>query len=300
MTLVAGVDGGQSSTVAVIVDDAERVLGRGVAGPSDHVDEPVDSHRCADACELAVARALAAAKLAPLTPLETVVVGLSGFDGAMHGAAPRFSGATVRFEHDAPIALAGAIAQRPGVIVIAGTGSVAYGEAVDGRAIRIGGFGYLFGDVGSAFVLARDALAYAMAQEDHGNRTGVGQAALAYFNQPNLRALARAYYLKEIPRPELATFARVVLDAVRLGDPEAGALVDAAANALADLATTAIERLKLAGKTVPVAFIGGMTKNVDLHARAARALAARAPHAITVSPAHEPAIGAARMALGRW
>jgi N-acetylglucosamine kinase-like BadF-type ATPase len=295
--LFAGIDGGQSSTTAVVMGGSGQTLGRGTAGPCDHVGEPPDSRRCADACEAAVAEALVAAGLPPDSPLDAVVVGLSGYDGAFHGVPPFFGSALVRFVHDAPIALAGAVERRPAVVVIAGTGSVAYGEDGSGNGIRIGGFGYVFGDEGSSFWLARSALSEAMKADDRGTSSRLGEAARAYFDRPDLRALARAFYLHEIGRPELATFARVILDAARLGDSEANALVDAGADALAGLAALAMQRLALGAQSVPVALTGGLFANPHFTRRTADRLEHLAPGARIVKPLHDPATGAARMAM---
>lgn len=295
--LFAGIDGGQSSTTAVVMNGSGEPLGRGSAGPCDHVDEPPDSRRCADACEAAVANALRAAGLPPDSPLDAVVVGLSGYDGALHGVPPDFGPALVRFVHDAPIALAGAVERRPAVVVIAGTGSVAYGEDGAGNGIRIGGYGYLFGDEGSSFWLARSALSTAMQAADRGSESRLGEAARAYFDRPDVRALARAFYVHEISRPELAKFARVVLDAARLGDAEASALVDAAALALAELAATAAQRLGLGAQSVPVALTGGLFANAEFTRRTAEHLERQLPGARVVKPLHDPATGAARMAM---
>jgi len=296
-SLFAGIDGGQSSTTAVVVNASGDVLGRGTAGPCDHVDEPPDSRRCAEACESAVARALVAAHLPERSPLDAVVIGISGYDGVFHGVPPVFGDARVHFVHDAPIALAGAVDRRPAVVVIAGTGSVAYGEDAAGKGVRIGGYGFVFGDEGSSFALARGALAYAMDQADRGRGSRLGDAALAYFDRSDLRVLARAFYLKEIGRPQLANFARVVLDAARLGDPEAAALVERAANALAALAANAIARLGLSGVSVPVAFTGGLFANAEFTRRTVEALNVLAPSARAVKPLRDPATGAARLAL---
>lgn len=293
----AGIDGGQSSTTAVVMNGSGEVVGRGVAGPCDHIDEPPDSRRCADACETALARALVTADLPETLPLGAVVVGLSGYDGSLHGIAPLFTTANVRYMHDAPIALAGAVDRRPAVVVIAGTGSVAYGEDAAGARVRIGGYGYLFGDAGSSFALARDALIYAMDRADRGAVCALGEAALAYFDRSDLRALARAFYLREIARPDLATFARVVLDAARLGDSEASVLVEGAAVALATLAARAIDRLHLERASVPVALTGGLFANADLYRRVTDVLASLAENARVVKPQHDPAVGAARLAM---
>ena len=294
---MVGIDAGQSSTTAVVVDSDGVVRARGKGGPADHVDEPPGSRKAADACTTAVMRALDAAGLARDTPFEAVTVGLSGYDDDFDGARPVFATPNVRLAHDAPIALACAVHARPAIAVIAGTGSVAYGEDGAGTAVRVGGWGFLFGDEGSGFAVARDALAHAMAEDDRGARSPLGDAALAYFDRRNLHVLATAALLGRIARGELASFARVVHDAARLGDPDAAAIVDAAAAALAALAGVAIARLNLAERSVPVAFCGGAFRNDAFLARTRERLGAVAPNALAVRPRYDAAIGAALLAF---
>ena len=297
MKLVAGIDGGQSHTTAVVVDQDGVVRGRGRGGPADHVDEPPGSRKFADASNDALMRALDAAGLPRATRFEAVHAGLSGYDAHFDGAQPQFAAPVVRVQHDAPVALAGAVHARPAVVVIAGTGSVAYGEAADGTSVRVGGWGFLFGDEGSAFAVARDGLAYAMAEEDRGARSPLGEAALSYFDRRNLRDLATAALLGRISRAELAGFARLVHDAARLGDAGASAIVGEAASALAALAATALARLDLGARDVPVAFAGGAFVNEAFFARARERLAELAPRARAVTPRYDPAIGAALLAF---
>ena len=297
MRYVAGIDGGQSSTTAVVVDEKGVVRGRGGAGPADHVDEPPGSRKFADACTTALARALEAAGLSRDTRFAAVHAGLSGYDERFDGARPAFSADTFRVQHDAPVALAGAVQTLPAVVVIAGTGSVAYGKGAEGQSVRAGGWGYLFGDAGSAFAVARDALAHAMAADDRGARSPLGDAALAYFDRPNLRALATEAQLGRIPRAQVASFARVVHDAARLGDANADAIVDGAATALANLAAVTLARLHLSSDAVPVAFAGGAFANDAFFARTRERLAALAPHAQAVTARYDPATGAALLAF---
>jgi glucosamine kinase len=296
--LFAGIDGGQSSTIAVVAGANGEVLGRGTAGPSDHVDEPATSQRAAQACEGALAAALAAAHLPLDAPLEAVVIGLSGYEGSWHGREPHFASPIVRYKHDSVIALAGAIRERPAAVVIAGTGSAGYGEDANREPIRAGGFGYLFGDDGSSFAIARTALAAAMRVSDRGVLTDLGAAALSYFDCSDLRALARAVSLRQIARPQLAGFTRLVFDAARLGDPEAAGIIDDAAAALAGLAQLLVEQLGSADvPAVPVAFVGGAVENAEFRATIARRLENATPLARVVAPAHEPAVGAALLAI---
>lgn len=294
---VAGVDGGQSSTLAVIVSEDGRLVGRGIAGPAAHVDEPPGATIAADAVATAVGGALAAAGLAADTTLDAVRIGLSGWDDHFDGVLPALRARSVRLSHDATIALAGAVPSRPAVVVIAGTGSVAYGEGLGGTTVRLGGWGHLFGDAGSAFAVARDGLATAMRADDAGEHHPLGEAALAYFDRPDVRALATAAIQGRIPRSALAGFARVVFDAARLGDGDAIAIVESAAAALAELAAAAVRRLEGEGP-IQVAFTGGLVANEAFRADVHERLAVLAPSAVAVAARYEPAVGAALLAFG--
>jgi len=295
---VAGIDGGQSSTTAVVVDQNGMVCGRGAAGPADHVDEPPGSRKFAEASTTALARALDAARMPRDTRLEAVHAGLSGYDDRFDGALPAFAAGAVRVQHDAPVALAGAVHARPAVVVIAGTGSVAYGEDGAGTSVRAGGWGYLFGDQGSAFAVARDALAHAMREDDRDRRSPLGDAALAFFDRRDLRELATQALLGRLTRRELASFARVVHNAAKLGDPDAAAIVQEAASSLAGLAAIAVERLHLGGRPVTVALSGGAFGSETLLARVRERLGTLVPNALVVPPRYDAAIGAALLAFG--
>ena len=297
MRYVAGIDAGQSSTQAVVIDERGAVVGRGAAGPADHVDEPPGSTKFADACREAVERALDVANLPRDTVLEAVHAGLSGYDERFDGAQPSLHAKLLRVEHDAPVALAAAVQSRPAIVVIAGTGSVAYGENVERACLRLGGWGYLFGDDGSAFAVARDALAFAMDEHDRGRTSALGDAALAFFDRRSLREIATLALQGRITRAQLATFARVVHDAARLGDPDAGRIVEQAAAALAELAAVMIERLGLAERPVPVGLVGGAFANDAFVERVRRLLGGLAPSANAVRARYDPAIGAALLAF---
>ncbi|MBC5800327.1 MAG: hypothetical protein GIW94_10215, partial [Candidatus Eremiobacteraeota bacterium] len=211
--LVAGVDGGQSSTRAAIGDAGGRILGRGTGPAADLVGEPRDSGRQ----RAAIARALGAAKeAAGLTadvPLAAAVIGLTGYDGDprnAHEFAPSADTAVV--VHDAVVAHAGALAGEAGIVVLAGTGSVAVGIAERGAPyVRAGGWGYFFGDRGSALGIAREAIAWAMGAADRGEPSQLGAAALRFFGAANLHDIQNAFAHGDLSRPALAAFAEQVL-----------------------------------------------------------------------------------------
>jgi N-acetylglucosamine kinase-like BadF-type ATPase len=297
MRYVAGIDGGQSSTTAAIVDETGAVVGRGTAGPADHVDEGPGSARCADACTAAFAAALESAGLSPLTRVEAVVAGISGYDDTFDGAVPALAADRFRFVHDLPIALAGAVPFRPAVLLLSGTGSAAYGEDEQGRGVSSGGWGYLFGDEGSAFAIARDALAAAMRADDRGELVALTQPALDFFAVVGMRALASAALRGRISRTRVASFAPRVHDAAAAGDADGLRIIADAADALASLAALTIARLDRAGEAVAVVLAGGSFENSAFASLVGTRLHAHAPHAAVLRPQHTAAVGAALLAF---
>jgi len=292
--LFAGIDGGQSSTVATIGDRSGRVLGRGVAGPADEVGQAADSTRLRDALAAALAAALESSGLPRDADFAEIVAGISGYEGRAVGLAPDLPSRSVHLMHDAPIAHAGAFCGAGGAIVIAGTGSVAY--VGDGAApgATYGGWGYLFGDEGSAFWLAREAVAESMrgAGRVAGQDDARTQALLDTFGCDSLRELARGFYGGVISRSALARYARRTID-----DPRWAPLVARGARALADLARTALDAHPSVLRRV--AFAGGLFTSPAYRGAVAQELGRMEPP-IDIAPArYEPAIGALLLAYAR-
>ncbi len=155
MTLFGGIDAGQSGTVAVIGDESGRILGRGEGGAADEIGQDSHSTRLRDALRLAYDHAASAAKLPEGARCARIVAGISGYEGRVYGRAPALPCDELVLLHDAVIAHAGAFAGGPGVAVIAGTGSVAYGRNARGEAVTVGGWGYLFASPRRAFWFSR-------------------------------------------------------------------------------------------------------------------------------------------------
>lgn len=289
MTLVAGIDGGQSSTVAVIGDESGRVLGRGAAGPADEVGVTAGSTRLNDALNGALDDARRAAGLVTGTHFDAVVAGVSGYDGRVYGATPQLPARRVQLLHDTPIAHAGALGGLPGVIAIAGTGSVVYGRATGGSSITLGGWGYLFGDEGSAFRIACDALALLMRAADENEAAYADElrAACEFFGLPSLRRIAHAFYKGEIERARLAAFAPQAL--------RFAAFRDAAyrgADRLAQLIARAIEM----GAPPRVAFVGGVFGDAGFRDRVRSGVLAACSAVEIVDARYDPAHGALLLA----
>ncbi|HEY6325679.1 MAG TPA: BadF/BadG/BcrA/BcrD ATPase family protein, partial [Candidatus Cybelea sp.] len=287
--LAAGIDGGQSSTVAVVGDENGRILGRGTSGPSDEIGAGPESTRLRDALRSALDDAFAQAALPDGARCDAVVAGISGYNGRVYGRPPELPARRVVLMHDTPIAHAGALAGRSGVVVIAGTGSVAYTRDRDGASRIFGGWGFLFGDEGSAFRIARDALAGLMRAEDDGDASPAEEmrAALEFFAAPSLRDVARRFYHGEISRDRLAAFARVALAFERFR-----VLANRGADRLAGLACRAID----AGGVARVGLAGGIFRDAAFRERVGDGIRARVAGAEVFEARYDPAVGALLLA----
>jgi N-acetylglucosamine kinase len=289
VTLVAGIDGGQSSTVAAIGDELGRVLGRGAAGPADEIGVGPESTRLYDALRGALDDARRNAGLPGATRFDAIVAGISGYDGRVYGRTLPLPSERLLLMHDTPIAHAGALGGRPGVVAIGGTGSVVYGRAENGSSTTLGGWGFLFGDEGSAFRIASDALATLMRAYDDGDPSLAAEreAACAFFQARSLRSLAHAFYKGEITRARLASFAPEAI-----GFDRFRALAYRGADRIAELVCKAVE----AGVPPRVALVGGCFADAGFRDRVAAGVLASVPGAEIVQPQYDPAAGALLLA----
>ena len=297
MKIFGGIDGGQSSTVAVIGDETGAILGRGTAGPCDWIGQPADSPRFARAVEGAIENALRAAELPAETPFEAIVAGISGYEGTIHGIEPKLNTHSISYLHDARVAHAGAFELGEGIVVIAGTGSVALGRLLDGSEAVVGGWGFLFGDEGSAFSIACEALSRAMRTQDAGEDSPLEERARRFFDRSSLRAVARGFYTGAIDRANLAAFATAVLAAAQEEVPDAYSVAYDAAKALARLTATCAMRLGHASSPLDVALCGGTFASVWFRALVVERITDELPNARVVGARREAAAGALLLAL---
>lgn len=292
---VAGIDGGQSSTVAVIGDEKGRVLGRGSAGPADEIGAGSDSNRLRDALHGALESARRDARLPEAVRFDAIVAGISGFDGRVYGRAPELPSTKCVLVHDTQIAHAGALGGGGGVVVIAGTGSVVYGRNDESWSCTLGGWGFLFGDEGSAFGMVRDALAMMMRAHDEGDGSldVQARAACEFFGVESLRALAHAFYKGGMTRQRVASFAPAAMQWEGFRS-----IVERGAERIALLVKAAIA----AGAPPRVAFVGGLFADAAFRKHVAEAILGALPNALIVEARYEPAYGALLLAyreLGR-
>ncbi|NLG68107.1 MAG: ATPase [Firmicutes bacterium] len=315
-TWVLGVDGGASSTRAAVADLDGHVVAVAAAGPSNHVRGEAGKVRLRKALEGAVggalAQAAASAGPASLVYLQSVTLGMTGVNPGTPEAervveallpllpeAALDQGLRSRIEvvSDARTALEGATEGHPGILVYAGTGSVAMGRDAAGVIARAGGWGYLIDDEGGGYAIGRQALkAVYRARDGRGPRTRLTELLLQHFAAENLDALIRVVYADDgLDRPAVARLARLVAVAAREGDPAALTIYVQAARELCGLAVAVAEALSMEGPSVY--YSGGVFEAgrplVEPFESAVRASLRGA----NVAPAHHPPlVGALLMA----
>lgn len=291
MKYVAGIDGGQTTTAAVIADERGRIAGRGVSLPADEVGQGADSTRMHDALSGALSAACEDAGLNVDTHFEAIVAGVSGYEGRVYGKVPQLSATRFVLMHDAPIAHAGALGGAAGIVVISGTGSVVY--ATDGeRGWTLGGWGYLFGDEGSAFWFACNAIRAAMYSEDHGIDPNEARERICrYFGVPSLRALARAFYSGEVSRDRIASYASELAQS-----PAQWPLVRTDALEGASRLAMMVREAVVRGAPPRVALVGGMFSDEDFATDVCEQIKRWLPQAEIVAPKYDPALGALLLA----
>ena len=259
-----GVDGGQSSTYALIGDASGRVLGAGRGGPSNHVAASEGRAKFTGAIQSCLAAACANAGLdATAIRFASACLGFSGGPADKEAILQEIlpSDRTL-VTHDALIALSGATCGEPGLITIAGTGSIAFGRNASGKTARAGGWGYVFGDEGGGFHIVRQAVRAALRfEEGWGDPTSLRRMFLDAAAASDINQLVHRFYTPEFPRPRLAAFAKLVDDAAENGDAIAREILNDAARELATIAAAVRGQLFEKAEPARVAYIGGVFRS---------------------------------------
>lgn len=298
--LFVGVDGGGTKTRAVVLNGRRQVLGEGAAGPSNPLR--VGVRDASLAVREAVERACAAARVRRVD-IVAAEVGLAGvrredIRAAMRAALNELGIKSLEVVTDADIALYGATEGKPGLVIIAGTGSICCGRNARGGHVCAGGWGPLAGDEGSGSWIARRGLqAVAHATDGRGQETPLVAAACEYFNVTSPDDLSTALYAPHATNDRIAGFGRVVIEAAERGDKVSAAIVADAGRELGRAAAAVIRRLRMGGGRFQVGYVGGVFAAGELILAPLREEVTRvAPKANLAPPLLSPAEAAARMA----
>ena len=314
MLLFLGIDGGGSRTQACLGDERGRILARAVAGPSNPVKVGIEAAKR----ELlratgGILRRLPTAAVRDGPPLAggargprrykpllaAVCAGVAGVDrAAVSRPLLAWLRKAIPARHhllatDAAIALHAALGTAPGMIVVSGTGSIAYARNRQGETLRAGGWGAAFDDLGSGYDLGRKAIMAALCDFDGRGRRTVLTASICRTLQ--LSHITQVV-LKKLDIPQVAALFPLVAEAARQGDRVARRLCAQAGCDLAQLALALAPRL---GRRtmLPVVCAGGVFRSCPTLRRSfARYLRQRLPFARVRLLQREPVEGALAMA----
>ena len=265
-----GVDAGGTGTRAVVVR-AGQVVDRITSGPLNvllHADA-LDRLAAMIAASGATEAGLGLAGVRTATEADRIAAELESRTGA-----------AVAVGDDAESALLGAFDGAPGVIVIAGTGSAAFGRSADGQVCRVGGHGYLLGDEGGGYWIGNQAVRRALTSADGTGPVAPGLEGLVrkHFGLDEVGDVEGVVYAAPTDRAALAGLTRSLAEA---DDPAADEIFHAAAAALASLVTAVRDRLG----PLPVAMVGGVWNIAAIRSRFVALTGA-------VDPVHPPEWGA--------
>ena len=264
MAFFLGIDGGGTRT-SCLIGDEKSVLGSGIAGASNVLR--VGEAAARTALVEAIHKACEAAKIKPAEISRTCVGAAGGARPEVADAVRRIVAETVSGEieivGDMVIALHAAFGSRPGIIVIAGTGSIAYGRNLKGETARAGGWGFAVSDEGSGHWIGRAALGAALRDADQSEDVpSLLQAIMKVWSIEGRDALVRA--ANASPAPDFAALFPAILSAANSGDVLAEGLLRRAGCELAALAKIVLGRIFSDADTVPVAMSGGVFANSAL------------------------------------
>jgi N-acetylglucosamine kinase-like BadF-type ATPase len=277
------------------MDAAGTALGHGLAGPSNHRRVGYDA--AAEAvCEAARLVAEEAGVELPVAVACCCLAGV-GREAEHQEVRQRLEAAglaeRVCLKVDAEAALAGAVPEGAAVVVIAGTGAVAWGRDAEGKRGRADGWGPLLGDEGSAAWIGREALkAAARAQDGRGPATALETAVARALGAETVAGLLS---LPEPTTAQVAGLARECDAAARRGDEVAADILGEAGQRLATAAEAVAQRLGLSDYAV--SWAGGAFASKALREAFRWDVEARLPGARVVAPRYEPVVGAGLLAL---
>jgi glucosamine kinase len=298
MPLYLGIDAGGTKTDCAVSNGAE-LLGQ-ATGASCKLAR-VGKERGRENLQAVIRQATEAAHV-DAVKIQHVCIGMAGASlaEAVHWAQQTIRElmpeSTIYVAGDHVIAHRAAFGTSPGVLVISGTGSIAFGRNQNGETARAGGWGPNVSDEGSAFWVGREAVTAALHAFDFGKSNGL----LSTIADCWKVAPEEVIRLANSSEPRFPELAGPVVNAAEQGDASAQAITDRAGKALAGLASAVIKRLWPDGGVVPVALAGGVLQGSPLVRQAFKeAMKSEQPQAAVSFAFVRPVLGALEIAAQR-
>jgi N-acetylglucosamine kinase-like BadF-type ATPase len=296
---VLGIDVGGTKTVCLLASDDGTVI----AGAREHGANLQAAGELAleKVLHSAMERSLAGHGVLP----SAICLGIAGVDRTSDEAVVRAIMARIGYKaktlivNDALIALQAGIGDEPGIVIVSGTGSIAYGRNPRGEAGCAGGWGYVLGDEGSGYWIGRLALRAVVRQADRrGRETTLTPRLLKHFGVARAADLIHKIYNERLPPSAIGAAAQYVQQARDEGDVVASGILTRAADELITAAAAVMKRLELGDAPFSFVLAGGMFHAVPwLCDQLKTLLPSLAPQSRTIRLETDPAVGAVQLAV---
>jgi N-acetylglucosamine kinase-like BadF-type ATPase len=299
MTYVLGIDAGGTKTVCQLADDRGEILSESRRGganlqASGELEVEKVLHEVME-------EALGERDVTPAA----ICLGIAGVDRPEDARMVRAIMKRIGYKarclvvNDALVALEAGAPDRPGVVVIAGTGSICYGRNDRNEAARAGGWGFVLGDEGSGYWIGRAALRAVLREADRrGPETRLTALLLDYYGVARAQDLIHQVYHGTLHPSAIAALAKCVQSAFTAGDAVAIGILRGAADQLESSALSVVRRLEMIGSEFPFVLSGGIFRAVPwLDEELGRRLPLASPGSRTMLLDVEPAVGAVRLAI---
>ena len=297
MEIILAIDGGGSRTRCLAINREAKILGAGEGGASNHllVDEKIVKASLDEAIKAALAQ-----DALKRSNVVCVSAGLAGVDYDGAGAVEmnelfRDLGFTdTIINGDMVIAHAGALTGQAGVLALAGTGSSILGIGTDGTRVKVGGWGPIYGDEGSAYRIAQNCLRAAAASFDgRGEKTALLNGIIKALGLKDFTETVGRIYVEKMESREIAALSRIAYEIAEKGDETAVKIFLQAGDELAVSVAAALRRLNLAEIGTKVSYQGSVLESCALvRERFAASLNKDFSKADVVAPRFKPVVGA--------
>ena len=295
--VILAIDGGGSYTRCLAVTRNGDVVGAGEGGPSNHLLVGAVTVKASFGHAIRAALSQAGLEAADVACLSA---GLAGVDhdgagsGEMEVVLSGFAVENVAVNGDMVVAHVGALACEPGVVALAGTGSSILGIAGDGRRAKVGGWGPIFGDEGSANGIAQDCLrAAARCFDGRGGETALLEGLTKILGLSDFSESVERIYLGRMETREIAALCRRAYEIAANGDETAIGIFRRAGEQLALGVEAALRRLGMADIPSKVSYQGSVLESCTIvRERFSERLGEECPKASIMPPRFKPVIGA--------
>ena len=261
--LVLGVDGGATKTMCAVADEKFKVVGVGVAGPCNY--NVVSVREARKNVKLAIKQACSNLNIRK----KSIKIGCFGIGGLTtdrdyeiisREIVPSNIAEKRIIVNDVIVAFYAATRGEPGIVVVAGTGSIAYGLNNKGESAISNGWGWLMGDEGSAFDIARRALiAAAKAYDGRGEETILVDMFKKEFEVDDFKDIVPKIY-HEVTSTKIAALSKIVFTAAKNGDKVAIKILKKAGEELGKAAVAIAKKIFMREETIIVGVSGGVFK----------------------------------------